>query len=498
MTVRGGEDDGLRDRVTRSIGWVVLERWGSRLLQLCVFAVLARFVAPEMFGVIALATAVVAVLQVVVDSGFSKALIQLKDLEKKDAHTAFWTSLGLSAVLYGALYLSAPILAAWLGEEALIDVLRVLGLALPISALSQTPTALLERSLNFKVLSLRQLVAAFAGAFAALPLALLGFGVWALVAQTLVTATVACIVLWASTTWRPRLMYSMRSLRRLWPVGISIMGTELLDALQSNADKVVIGFFFSSEVLGYYYIAQRLGVILLELVTTVISRVSLSTFSRIQDDVPRLNRVFRQMTYAAGLVAVPVFGLVAAFSPQLIPLLFGPGWEPSLPILWGLAAGWALSSVMYFDRTILLATRHASSAFWLSALQNVVGLVLVFALIPLGIIGIVISRWARVIVWPIRLWVLHRAVSLPVTQYVLQVARAFLAFLPSLALILLLQQTEWAQGDWAFWSFAVPVGMVSAVLYGVLAWWLAGEENRVVLRPLFKKIYKKVFRRGVV
>jgi O-antigen/teichoic acid export membrane protein len=488
-------DDGLRGKVSRSIGWVVLERWGSRVLQLVVFAVLTRFVAPELFGIIALATSVVAVLQVIVDSGFSKALIQLKELEARDASSAFWTSAAAAVLLYAALYLSAPFLAAWMGEAALTDVLRVMGLVLPISALSQTPAALLERAMDFRVLSLRQLLAATVGAAVAIPLALAGAGVWALVAQTLVTSATACAVLWASTSWRPQFTYSLRSLRRLWPVGVGIMGTELLDALQNNIDKLVIGFFFSAETLGYYYLAQRLGTILLELVTSVISRVSFTTFSRLQDDLPRLNRILRQMTFVASLVAVPVFGIVALFAEQLIPAFSGPGWQPAIPILWGLAGGWALSSVMYFDRTVLLATSRAGSAFWLALLQNGVGLVLVFALLPLGIAGVVISRWARVFTWPVRLWVMHRAINLRVARYVLQLVRVIVAFVPSAALIVVLQQTAWADLEWPILSFVAPVGVVATALYAGLAWWLAGSENRAALRPFIESVTRRVLRR---
>lgn len=477
------EPRNLRRDVARSIGWVIAERWGSRLLQLLVFALLTRLIAPEDFGLISLATAVIAVLRVVVDSGFAKSLIQLKTLQPKDASTAFWTSMALALVIYAALYLSAPLIARALDAPDLVDVLRVLGLSLPLGAMSQTPAAILEREFAFKILSVRQLVAATVGALAAIPVALLGGGVWALVTQTMALAVVSVVVLWATTTWRPRFEYSLESLRRIWPVGLSIMATDLLDAVQGNIDKIVIGIVFDAEVLGYYYVAQRLGTLLMELVTTVISRVSLTTFSRVQDDLPRLNRIFRQMTFAASVIGVPAFALTALFAPQLVPFVFGAGWEPSIPILWGLAAGWALAAVMYFDRTVLLARGQAKSAFWLSALQNVVGVVLLFALLPLGIVGVVISRWARVFVWPVRLWVMKRAIGLRVGRYLWEIGRVIVAMAPAGLLVGLLQTTAWAQGEWAMLTFTLPMAIVAAGVYIALVWLLAGEENRAALRP---------------
>lgn len=481
----------LSGKVAGSVGWVILERWGSRVLQLLVMTVLTRLVAPSDFGVIALATSVVAVLQVLVDAGFPKALVQSKTLEERDASTAFWTSLALAFGLYTVLFFSAPQLAVWLGHDELTLVLRVLGAVLPISAFSQTPAALLERDFGFKILSIRQVVAAVAGAIFSLPVALLGGGVWALVVQSLGTALVACITLWASSNWRPKFTYSIASLRKLSPLGLSIMGTELLDATQSNIDKIVIGIFFDPATLGYYYIAQRLGSILSDLVTTVIARMSLTTLSRVQDDLPRFNRIFRQMTFVAGAVAMPIFGFVAVYAYQVIPFAFGSGWEPAIPILWGLAGGWGLSAVMYFDRAALLARGRARSAFWVSAMQNSVGVVLLFALLPLGIAGVVISRWARVFVWPVRLWVLRRAVDLEVGAYMWQLVKVVLAVAPWLVVILLLQMTPWAASDWSLLTFAVPTGLLALVGYSCVIWFIAGAENRAAMIPIIKKVLRR-------
>lgn len=481
----------LGSKVAGSIGWVVLERWGSRLLQLLVMAVLTRLVGPEGFGLIALAMSVVAVLQVLVDAGFPKALVQRRTLGKDDASTAFWTSLLLATLLYVALFFAAPLLATWLGNDDLVPVLRVMGAVLPVSALSQTPAALLERDFGFKALSIRQVVAAVAGSAVSLPVAFLGGGVWALVVQNLATAAVACIALWAASDWRPRLAYSFTALREMAPLGLSIMGTELLDAIQTNIDKLVIGIFFDPSTLGYYFIAQRLGTILSDLVTTVIARMSLTTLSRVQDDLPRFNRIFRQMTFVAGAVGMPIFGFVAAYAHQIIPVAFGDGWEPAIPILWGLAAGWGLSAVMYFDRAALLARGRAKSAFWVSAMQNAVGVVLLFALLPLGIPGVVISRWARVFVWPARLWVLRRAIELEVGRYLLQLLKVVVAVSPWIVAILSLQRTAWAQSDWSLLTFAVPTGLVALAGYGAIVWCLAGAENRAAITPLVNKMLRR-------
>lgn len=449
---------------------------------LVVFAVLSRLVGPEGFGLISLATALAAILMAFVDSGFSKALIQLKTLGQKDAATAFWTAMAMAVLLYVVLFFTAPLIANAFNEPDLALVLQILCLTLPITALSRTPAALLERDFDFKSLSIRQFIGTIAGAAIAIPLALVGAGVWALVAQTLATAVASLVALWAATTWRPTFEFSFASLKKLFAIGISILGIDLLDAVQANIDKILIGAFFSAEQLGYYFLAQRVGTILVELVTSVISRVSLTTFSRVQDDLPRLNRVLRQLTFAAAAIGVPIFGLVALFAPQIVPFIFGDGWEPAIPLLWIMAPSWAISAVMYFDRSVFLATGHAGTALWVALLQNVVGIVLVFAAVPFGTAGVAFSRWSRILTWPIRLALLRKFIQIKVWPYLGQVFRCILAMLPVVAGIALLQQTDWAASASAFWLFAVPMGIVSFLVYAGLIWLLAGSENRTVLR----------------
>jgi teichuronic acid exporter len=488
-------DDGLRRNATRSIGWIVLERWTSRLLTLVVIAVLTRLLTPADFGLVAMATVVTAVLQVFVEAGFVTVLVQKKDLSPKDSSTAFWTSLALSVVLYGALFVSAPLLSDLFGEPQLTDVLRVMGLGLPISSLAQVPAALLERSFGFRSLAVRQVIGAVCGAAVAIPVAYSGGGVWALVAQGLVTNAASVVVLWTATEWRPRWEYSLASLKSMWSMGVRIMGIGLLDALQQNIDKLIVGAFFSTQDLGFYYLAQRIGTILIELVTTVMSRVTLTTFSKVQDDLPRLNRIFLQMTFASAAIGVPMFGLVAVLAPQIVPFAFGPGWDETVPIMWILAGGWAFGAVMYFDRSAFLAIGRANVALWVAVLQNIVGVLLVFAFVPFGIFGVAFSRWSRIVTWPVRIWALNRLIGLPVWKYLGQVFRCVVAMIPVVVGIAFLQPTPWADTAHSFWTFAVPLAMVGFIVYGLLLWAVAGRENRMVLRQIAIPIANKISRK---
>lgn len=488
-----GADD-LRSRTTRSVGWIVLERWSSRLVTLFVLALLTRALSPAEFGVVATAVSVTAILQVFVDSGLSRSLIQRSELGPKDASTVFWTALGLSLVLCGLLCLAAPLLTDMFDQSDLTPIVQALSLLLPINALSQTPAALLERELEFKALSIRQFMGTLAGGLAAVVLVILDAGVWALVAQTLVGSVVAVFVLWASTEWRPGFAFSLPALSTLLRTGLPILGIDLLDATQANLDKLVVGALFSPETLGYYFVAQRVGIIVSDLLVSVLSRVSLATFSRVQHDRLRLNRIFRQMTFVAAAVSVFVFGLLAVFAPQVLHALFGDQWDDAVPILRVLAPGWALGAVMFFDRSMFIATSNAASGLILALLQNVVGIALLFAFAPFGVLGIAFSRLARLIVWPIRLYVLRRAAGVDVGRYILQTLRCVAAATPVLGSLTLLLLTPWADAPASFWSFVVPSSFIASVAYAGLLWLVAGAENRVVIRSAMSDVARRLVR----
>lgn len=476
--------------------WVVLEQWSTKVVSLLMFALMTRILGAEAIGLVTLATAFVTVLRSFVDSGFSKSLIQKKLLGERDADTAFWTSLTMAVVLYAVLIWTSPWIADLMDAPDLGPVLIGLGAMLPLSALSRIPSALMTREFAFKSLSLRTVASTVVGALVALPMALLGFGVWALVAQTVVGALVGVIVLWTATPWRPRFTFSWDSFRSLWRTGISLLGIDLLDTLQGQIDKFIVGGFFSVTDLGIYALATRIGLLLQELITTVISRLSMPTFSRIQDDLPRVYRVFRQLSFTAATVSFPVFAMVAVLGDQIIPAVFGPGWEASVPLVWIMAGGWAFASVASFDRGALVGTGHAGAAFWLAFAQNLMSTALVFAFIPFGLMGIAFSRFARLGTWPIRLFVMYRCIKLPVWGYVWQVVRCALATAPAVVGIALLQNTAWAQSDHAFWTFALPMGALGFIVTVGLNLLMADRESREPLQRQVGNVIPARFRRG--
>lgn len=479
---------GLGGRAAKAIAWVMLEKWSVRLISLGVFAVLTRFVTASDFGLISIATVFTAVLTVIADGGFGKALVQKARLDPADAATAFWTSFAISVALYFVLFVSAPFIAALFGMPQLGPVLRVLGLILILGGLSSVPAALLERDFEFRLLTLRQLSGAIVGGLITVPLAFAGFGVWALVSNSLLTTLGASIALWVTSRWRPTFTFSVGALRSLVGVGGGALGVELLNAVQANIDKLLIGIFLGDVELGYYFVGQRAVNILAEVLTSFVGRISLTSFSKSQDDPVRLNRMLRRLTLVVSILAVSVFGTAALVAPQLVPFVFGPGWGRSVLIFQLLAPAAALTAITAFDGSLLLAVRKPVSAFGLALAQNVLGVLLILLALPFGIAGVAVSRSVRVVaMMPVRIVVLRLKAALDVRPYLVQLLTSVVAFVPVIVIVGPLQLTSWATADHAFLAFAVPVSVISAAIYLVTLWFISSKDNRAFLSTYTRK-----------
>lgn len=479
----------LRGRALRGIGWTAMEKWGIRLLSLVVFVILLRTIDADEFGLASFTSAVISILLVFVDAGFPKALIQKRELGTDDASTAFWTTLVLSVLLYVLVLLTAPLVAALMEMPALTSMLRVLGLSLIVTACSSVPAALLERDMDFKTLGLRSIFGTIVGAVVAIPMAIVGFGVWALIAQALSTLAASSIALWFSTSWRPRLRFSYPSLRAMASFGLSVLGIEFLNRLQQNIDKILINALIGPTAGGIYFIAQRALKIISELIASVISKIALTTFSKLQDDRKRLNRVFLQLAFAAGAIAVPVLGVVAALGHIILPYVSGDTqWDVAVPIMQILAFSSALAVIVRFDKQTLLAVGEPRRAFVLGLLENIVGVALLVASAPFGLVAIAVGRSVRIfLLWPYRLYLLRRYANITVGKYLFNSVVLLISFAPPVAVMLSVSTTAWRETEPTFWTFALPMAIVMlAIYYGVL-WLICGRDNRTAVRGVLTR-----------
>lgn len=206
-------------KVSSGFIWRLLERFGAQGVTLIVSIVLARMIVPEIYGNIALVMIFITIMQVFVDSGLGNSLIQKKDSDDIDFSTVFWFNVIFCLILYAIIFFAAPFIALWLEIEEFTSVLRVLGLTIIISGVKNIQQAYVSKHMQFKKFFFSTLGGTIGAAVVGVVMAINGYGVWALVAQSLFNVLVDTIILWITVSWKPKFAFSFSRLKALYSYG---------------------------------------------------------------------------------------------------------------------------------------------------------------------------------------------------------------------------------------------------------------------------------------
>lgn len=358
------------------------------------FIVLARLLAPADFGVVAIATVFVALLQLLVEGGFSQALIQRPTLEHGHVDTAFWTSVGMSLVLAGGLSLAAAPIGALYGEPALGLILPLLSIGLVLGALGSTQTAQLRRAMRFAPLGVRAVVSNIIAGLVSVAAALMGAGVFALVAQFVVLNAVQTALLWSTTGHRPGLDVSRRHFADIFSFSRHTLGNQLLNFSTKRSDDFLIGIILGPVALGLYAVGYRLLTSILDVIVPTLLGVALPVFSKLQADPARLRSAYVRVLTLAAAVAFPGFLFFTIAADDAVYVLFGARWAAAAPIMAVLAIFGALQATITISESCLTGIGKPQVVFRNRLVATVVQVV---AFVVAAQFGIVWVAWALVV-----------------------------------------------------------------------------------------------------
>jgi len=319
--------------VTSNIMWRFLERCGAQLVTTCVGILLARLLMPEAYGTVAIVFAMIAFLQVFVDSGLANALVQKKDVDDLDYSTVFLFNIGSCLVMYLALFLAAGPIATFYGIPELKPLTRVLGLNLIITGIKNVQQAYVSRNMIFKKFFFATLGGTILAAVVGVAMALKGYGVWALVAQYLVNATCDTVILWFTVEWRPHWKFSFARLRRLFAYGWKLLASALLDTGYTELRSLIIGKVYSSADLGHYTKGKEIPNLITANISTAINSVLFPAMSEAQDDIVLMKQFTRRSIKTSSYIMWPMmFGLIACSEP-LVRVVLTEKWMESVPFM---------------------------------------------------------------------------------------------------------------------------------------------------------------------
>lgn len=236
---------------------------------------LAIYLGPRAFGVMALALAFTGFAEMLQKQGLAPAIIARKDLDNRVADTAFWLVCAASIAVTVLAFVLAPLWSMLNDLPELTDVVRVLALGVPLTATAVVQEAILRRQMRFRSLAVRTWVSAGLGGAAGVAGAFLGWGVWALVAQQLVTNVMAVIVLWTVSSWRPHFSFDPAAARSLWSYSLRSVGGSIALFFGGRVDLLIAGPLFGAVVVGLYRLANRLTALVVDVSARSMQAVSL-------------------------------------------------------------------------------------------------------------------------------------------------------------------------------------------------------------------------------
>jgi O-antigen/teichoic acid export membrane protein len=337
-----------------SLRWAFAMTWGDRALSTAFTVLLAAILGPYDFGVVALALIYITVVQLVLEGGVQTALVQREDVDDEHLSSAFWLNLAWCLALAGVSVAVAPLWARVNDVPELTDVVRVLSLMLVFTGLSVVQLAILQRAMNFRALAIRENAAVLVGGVVGLVLALRGAGVWALVGQQLGFAGTQLVLIWAMSSWRPRLRFSLTHARQLVGFSSGVFLANLGGFLNRRADALLIGIFFSPTAVGLYRLAEQFVDGILELTMRPLGHVSLPYFSRLQNDLPALRRAVVGNFRLSLTVTIPPMLVLAACSGYLFAVI-GDAWLDAGRVLQLLVFVGIGKAVVFFTGPLLFA-----------------------------------------------------------------------------------------------------------------------------------------------
>jgi len=342
------------DKAYRSVKWSALASVLPRFITPVSAMILAGLLTPNDFGIVAAAMLVVALAQVVVGLGMGAAVVQRQTAVEEAASIAFGLSVTMAVLLYGALWWLSPIIANFYQIPALVNVIRVAGLTLFLSALGSIPGALLQRRLDFRRLFWIGAVPQIVTAIVSVAFALMGGGYWALVLGQLVGLAINGVLVWRASAWRPRRIFEGALVRSLFVFGLWIMVSSFQSWLFLSGDNAIAGYFFGAQGLGVYALGFNIANLLPGMIVAPLAAVAYPAFCALQHEGARavgLSLLKVQTTAAMALTPI-CFGLSAVAVP-LVSLLYGDKWPGlGMVIQWlvimpGLSNLWSLNADAY-------------------------------------------------------------------------------------------------------------------------------------------------------
>ena len=379
-------NESLKRKAVSGFFWSLFERFGAQGVTFVVSIILARLLDPSAYGVIAIVNVFSAILSVFVNKGLPSALVQKKNPDDLDFSSMFYFNIVLSIVLYALLFFFAPLIENFYNMNNLTTMIRVGSFEIIIAGIKSVECAYVEKNMMFKKFFFATLGGTIGAAVIGVLMAFNGFGVWALIAQSLFNTTVDTIILWFTVKWRPKWIFSFKRIKELFRYGWKILVSCLLDTGYSRARQLIIGKMYSEEDLAYYNRGQAYPSLLVDNVNSSINSVLFPSMSNYQDDKITLKSLMRRAIKLGTYIIMPIMAGFAVCSYDIIKIVLTDKWLPCVPFLCIFCFSYAFMPVHAANLNAIKALGRSDIFLKLEIIKKVVDLIAILSTMWFGVI----------------------------------------------------------------------------------------------------------------
>lgn len=461
--------------------WTGISHFSTQLFHFIVIVILARLLTPEDFGIVGLAAIFLGLIGAINELGLSAAIVQRKEIDEIHLSSSFWASVIAGITLFLVVVLASPFVANFFQEDIVQPILIVSAIGLIIGSFTVVHQALLKKSLDFKKLTIAEVGAAVVSGLVSVFLAIIGYGVWSLVFGGLASSFILVVILWKIVAWRPSLRFDFAHFKELFGFGSHVMGSRILNYIDSNIDYLVVGKLLGTSALGYYSFAYHLITFPLHKISMMVTRVTFPAFSTIQDDNETLRSGYLKVVQYISVITFPMLAGMIVVAPDFVVVVYGAKWAPMILPLQILCLAGALKSVGTTVGSVLLSKGRADIQFKWNIFTAIVLPIAVILGANYGIAGVASAITVMtVLLFPFIQMITNKLIDLSMFSY-------FKAIYPAIvgSITLILFVVAYQRMILTVYSLSGIGMLISSVAIGIIVYILL---MRIVFNDIFKEL----------
>lgn len=377
----------LKDKTIKGIAWNAIKKFSVKGIQFIITLFLARLLMPSDYGMLSMVYVFSAVAQTIVSSGFSQALTRKTNRTELDNCTIFYFNISAGIIMYGVLFLISPYVEDFYNMPGLCNVMRATTFIVVIGSFSVVQSTLCDIELDFKTPAKAAFISIIISGPAAILVAYLGYGVWALVTQIVLNDLIYVTCIWIMKKWRPKLIFSITSLKSMFGFGSKLLASGLLNTIYENIYSIVIGKIYDAKTLGFYSRANQFANLPSSNISGMISSVVYPALCTIQNDLERLRRTYRIFLKLSAYIIFPLMCGLAALAHPMTTVLIGEKWAFSADLLQIICFSIMWYPVHSINLNLLQVAGRSDLFLKLEIIKKIYGIAILCITAPLGIIA---------------------------------------------------------------------------------------------------------------